>query len=114
MRGCGVEKRGTAIVGIYFLIFVVLPVSTVRADAPVKFGDPVAGLTAAEMTRFSEGRDEFEDVETPADGLGPAFNATSCATCHSSPAVGGDSNILETRFGTLDKKKFDPMVSAGG
>ena len=114
MRGSGVGKRGTAVVGIYFLILVVCIVSTVGADTPVRFGDPVAGLTATELVRFADGRDEFEEEETPEDGLGPVFNATSCAKCHSSPAIGGDSNILETRFGGLIGKKFDPMLNAGG
>jgi len=114
MRGCGAGKRNTAVVGIHFLILTVLVSSSVRADSPVKFGDPVAGLTAAELDRFAEGRDEFEEEETPEQGLGPAFNATSCAKCHASPAIGGDSNILETRFGGQAGKKFDPMLNAGG
>jgi CxxC motif-containing protein (DUF1111 family) len=114
MRGCGAGTRGTAVVGIHFLVLTVLVSSTVRADSPVKFGDPVVGLTAAELVRFVDGRDEFEEEETPEQGLGPVFNATSCAKCHASPAVGGDSNILETRFGGLIGKKFDPMLNAGG
>jgi CxxC motif-containing protein (DUF1111 family) len=88
--------------------------TTVRADAPVNFGDPVAGLTSAELLRFDAGLDDFKEKETADDGLGPVFNQTSCAACHSSPAAGGDSNVLETRFGTYDGKKFDPMSQAGG
>ena len=88
--------------------------TTVRADAPVSFGDPAAGLAPTELIRFLEGREEFEEEETPEQGLGPVFNAASCAACHSSPAIGGDSNILETRFGRMDGKKFDPMAYKGG
>jgi CxxC motif-containing protein (DUF1111 family) len=46
--------------------------------------------------------------------LGPVFNGTSCAPCHFNPAVGGDSNIVETRFGTTDKNKFDALGDLGG
>jgi CxxC motif-containing protein (DUF1111 family) len=84
------------------------------ADAPVKFGDPFAALTATELIRFTAGLDDFKEVEEAADGLGPVFNGVSCAACHSNPVVGGDSNILETRFGRMDGKKFDPMTDAGG
>jgi CxxC motif-containing protein (DUF1111 family) len=42
------------------------------------------------------------------------FNGKSCVACHSSPVIGGDSNILETRFGRMDGKKFDPMAYKGG
>jgi CxxC motif-containing protein (DUF1111 family) len=84
------------------------------ADDPPSFGEPLPNLTVAELTMFEVGKDDFEEVETPADGLGPVFNGTSCAACHSSPAVGGDSNILETRFGRRDHGKFDAMESSGG
>jgi CxxC motif-containing protein (DUF1111 family) len=84
------------------------------ADNPPSFGEPLPNLTAAELAMFDVGKDDFEEVETPADGLGPVFNNTSCAACHSSPAVGGDSNILETRFGRRDHQKFDAMESSGG
>ena len=45
----------------------------------------------------------FETVEDPAtNGLGPVFNATSCAACHQNPATGGPSQITEIRIGHLD------------
>jgi CxxC motif-containing protein (DUF1111 family) len=105
---------GTTAASLPVLLLTLLLGTTVRADAPVSFGDPVAGLAPAELVRFIEGREEFEEDETPEQGLGPVFNATSCAACHASPAIGGDSNILETRFGRMDGKKFDPMPYAGG
>jgi CxxC motif-containing protein (DUF1111 family) len=118
MRTCRTRKHrstsGRAAASIPLLLLTLLIGTSVRADAPVNFGDPVAGLSPTELMRFDEGKDEFEEEETPDDGLGPVFNATSCAACHSSPAVGGDSNILETRFGTLVGNKFDPMLNAGG
>ncbi len=53
-------------------------------------------------------------VETVEDGLGPVFNDVSCASCHSLPAVGGGSAILETRFGKMTNGQFDPLAQFGG
>jgi len=45
----------------------------------------------------------FEAVEDPvANGLGPVFNATSCAGCHLNPVTGGPSQITEIRIGHKD------------
>jgi len=54
------------------------------------------------------------EEEKPEDGLGPVFNDVSCAACHSNPVVGGDSNVLETRFGRIKKQQFDAMSEFGG
>ena len=62
-------------------------------------GDPLPGVTAAEFEEFRLGLDDFLEVETAEEGLGPAFNGTSCAACHSVPAVGGMSAIAEVRAG---------------
>jgi CxxC motif-containing protein (DUF1111 family) len=94
--------------------FVASPQQIASVRPPLSFGAPLPGLTPSEQDRFSIGRDDFEEEETAADGLGPVFNDTSCAACHSSPAVGGDSNTLETRFGRSSKNKFDPMTAYGG
>lgn len=88
----------------------VLLATTARAE----FGDPVPGLTPDQLTRFTEGREAFEEVETVEDGLGPVFNANSCATCHSVGGVGGGGVQIETRFGTMTPTGFDPMTSHGG
>jgi CxxC motif-containing protein (DUF1111 family) len=65
-------------------------------DPGVRGGDPGAGgaltgLTADETRFFTAGRDDFEEVEGIADGLGPRFNLDSCGGCHAQPAVGGTS-----------------------
>src|SRR5215813_3777361 len=54
-------------------------------------GGPIAGLTARELVFFAAGKDEFEEVEVVADGLGPRMNLDSCAGCHAQPATGGTS-----------------------
>ena len=84
------------------------------ANSPQFFGDALSGLTTAQLTQFEEGKDEFGEEETQADGLGPVFNGKSCAECHSSPAVGGDSDITEIRFGTTTNHHFDPLTQFGG
>ena len=40
-------------------------------------------------TSSASGLDDFTEVETAEEGLGPAFNGTSCAVCHNVPAIGG-------------------------
>ena len=67
-----------------------------RATVP---GDPLPGITPVEFDEFRLGLDDFLEVETAEEGLGPAFNGTSCAACHSAPAVGGMSAIAEVRVG---------------
>jgi CxxC motif-containing protein (DUF1111 family) len=79
-----------------------------------EFGDPVGGLSPAELQRFTDGRAAFEEVEEAADGLGPVFNGTSCAGCHNVGAIGGGSETLETRFGTMTNGAFDPLLEHGG
>jgi hypothetical protein len=65
-------------------------------------GDPLPGLTPREFEEFRLGLDDFTEVETSEEGLGPAFNGTSCAVCHSVPAIGGGGIMLETRAGYKD------------
>ena len=73
-------------------------------QASVKLpGGPLAGLSATELELFRLGLDDFKEVETAEDGLGPAFNGNSCAVCHSVPSVGGVSAMTEVRGGYRDE-----------
>jgi CxxC motif-containing protein (DUF1111 family) len=74
----------------------------VHGQQPPAPGDPLPGLTAIEFSEFRLGLDDFTEVETPEEGLGPAFNAASCAACHNVPVVGGGSVVAETRAGYRD------------
>src|SRR2546426_1054181 len=93
-----------------------------RPDSPVvvapssrlQFGDPLPNLTPDQLAAFAEGLDEFENEDTAESGLGPVFNNVSYVACHFSPAVGGASEILETRFGRLVNRVFDPLTELGG
>jgi len=77
-------------------------------------GEPLAGLTSAQLAAFGEGRDEFTEVERAQDGLGPVFNGRSCAECHDQPAVGGTSRRMVTRFGARTGTIFDALTNLGG
>jgi hypothetical protein len=89
-----------------------LPVVTFQP----RMGEPVRGLTAAQMQRFLDGRTEFDTILTIADGLGPVFNDSSCSQCHSNPTSGGASGTDVTRFGkaAAGPVPFDPLASLGG
>ncbi len=81
-------------------------------ERPPGAGNPLAGLTPREFSEFRLGLDDFLEVETAEEGLGPAFNGTSCAVCHNIPAIGGGGLILEVRAGYRDEagvfRTFDP------
>jgi hypothetical protein len=86
----------------------------VRAQQIVNPGDPLPGITPVEFTEFRLGLDDFTEVESVNDGLGPAFNGTSCAVCHNVPAIGGTGLILETRAAHRDASgEFHALNAAG-
>ena len=60
-------------------------------------GDPLPGITSGDFEDFRLGLEDFTEVETVEDGLGPAFNGSSCAVCHSVPAIGGGGVVAEVR-----------------
>ena len=72
------------------------------AQLPVAPGDPLPGLSAAEFEEFSLGLEDFLEVEDAEEGLGPAYNNTSCAGCHSVPAIGGIAPVTTVRAGIRD------------
>lgn len=74
-----------------------------QTPRPVLPGDPLLNVTPGEFELFRIGLEDFTEVETAEDGLGPAFNGTSCAVCHSVPAIGGISSVTEIRAGYRDE-----------
>jgi CxxC motif-containing protein (DUF1111 family) len=60
------------------------------------------GLIEPAGDSFANDQAFFEKVEDASDGIGPVFNATSCAACHANPVTGGNSQITELRAGHLD------------
>jgi len=79
-------------------------------QAPAKFGDPMVGITPREFEEFALGLQDFTEVESAEEGLGPAFNGTSCGVCHSVPAIGGFGIMTEVRAGRRDEQgRFVPL-----
>ena len=68
-------------------------------QGPPGVGGPRAGLEPEYAQFFTAALDRFGEVDSVSGtmpgadgrGLGPRFNATSCAGCHAAPAVGGSS-----------------------
>ena len=84
-----------------------------QSARPVLPGDPLPGITAHEFELFRVGLQDFNEVESAQDGLGPAFNGTGCSGCHSVPAVGGMAAMTEVRAGRVDEDgKFHALNGA--
>src|ERR1700730_3361643 len=47
---------------------------------------------------------QFNEHETPQQGLGPLYNADSCGSCHFNPVAGAISEVTELRAGHLDRR----------
>jgi CxxC motif-containing protein (DUF1111 family) len=88
-----------ALVGWGAAVLLETPASTQSPGTP---GAPLPGIQPAELSEFRLGLDDFVEVETAEEGLGPAFNGASCAVCHSVPAIGGGGVMLEVRAGYQD------------
>jgi CxxC motif-containing protein (DUF1111 family) len=94
------SKRNLTL-AVLFLTLLIIGVGL--AQQPGVPGSALAGLTAREFELFRAGREDFMEVETAEEGLGPMFNGTSCAQCHNIPAVGGTGTMVETRAGYRDE-----------
>jgi hypothetical protein len=72
-------------------------------EAPAAFDDQTNGFTPQGDPNtpgtFLGDEAAFEQREKKADGLGPVYNAQSCAECHQNPVTGGVSQIFELRAG---------------
>jgi CxxC motif-containing protein (DUF1111 family) len=83
------------------------------AQSP-RLGEPLAGITSIDLEEFRLGLDDFLEVETSEEGLGPAFNGTSCAVCHNVPVVGGAGVIGEIRAAGRDASGRPVSLSPDG
>ncbi len=88
-------------------------VSNLSAQAP-RLGDPLPAISRVELEEFRLGLDDFLEVETTEEGLGPAFNGTSCAVCHNVPVVGGSGVIAEIRAAGRDAQGRPVALSPDG
>ena len=84
------------------------------AQSPSGIGGPLPGLTPVEFEEFRLGLADFLEVEETEEGLGPAFNGSSCAACHNVPSVGGSGVIAELRAGRRNATgEFEPLDESG-
>jgi CxxC motif-containing protein (DUF1111 family) len=98
--------------------------STLRAHDPgVRGGDPgaggpIPGLTPAQLAFFNAGKEEFEEQDAVAEGLGPTMNLDSCGGCHAQPAVGGTSPAVNPQVAFASQlgaiNNVPPFISANG
>ena len=83
---------------------------TGATEAPTGFDNVTNGfLTQAD---FDAARAAFEERDDIAKGLGPVYNAQSCAECHQNPLTGATSQVSELRAGHQDG--FGNFVDAPG
>jgi len=80
------------------------PVPLVAAEAPAGFDRQTNGQ--ATQAEFVELQELFATKKAIADGVGPVYNAVSCADCHANPVVGGNSQVFELRAGHLNGGSF--------
>jgi CxxC motif-containing protein (DUF1111 family) len=82
-------------------------------EAPAGFATPPLSQNPAPATTsngleeppgdtFATDQIRFETIHDPTNGLGPLFNATSCAQCHQNSVTGAASQITELRLGHKD------------
>jgi len=114
-----------AATGVFVLLFAQWRINSqaLMSAGAENLTNPLPDLTDQEKDDFMAGLEDFLEVETVEDGLGPVFNAKSCAECHAVPSVGGsEPNVgvaRETRIGRLFNGRFDPLdgsvsVNRGG
>ena len=77
---------------------------TVATEAPAAFDNQSNGFTTS--TQFNADRETFAEAEENDDGVGPTYNARSCAECHENPVVGAISQVTEQRAGTTHGNVF--------
>src|SRR5262249_27749901 len=69
-------------------------------EALTGFDNLTNGFVSQEQ--FDLARAAFEQRDGIGQGLGPVYNAQSCAECHQSPVTGAISQITELRAGHYD------------
>lgn len=78
-------------------------------------GGAFPSLTGDESRFFNDGQTRFEKVEKVSTGLGPTFNAKSCAACHAQPAVGGSSPSVNPQDSMFPAGSAPPdFITASG
>ena len=104
MRGLTYIAVGTLLAGS------LLPEAFTQAptEAPAAFNADGELVTNGFQTseQFALDQAIFEEHEEKDEGLGPVYNAQSCAECHQNPVSGAISQVTELRAGHFDGVNF--------
>jgi CxxC motif-containing protein (DUF1111 family) len=92
--------RSHAFVLPLLLLAAPMAYAVVTMEAPAGFDNLTNGFET--QTQFDLDRAVFEERDDIAKGLGPLYNAQSCAECHQSPVTGASSQVTELRVGRVD------------
>ena len=108
-----IHKTTLVFVSVTGVLILLLAQQRTDSQAQEYLTNPLPGLTPAQLVDFNAGLDEFEEVDTVEEGLGPVFNGKSCAECHAVPSTGGsEPNVgvaRETRISRIFNGRFDPL-----
>ena len=96
------------------LALAALTTALLQAQTRSALGTPLPGITPVEFQEFRLGLDDFLEVEASEEGLGPAFNGTSCAACHNIPTIGGAGTMAELRAGRRNANGDFETLDASG
>ena len=72
------------------------------------------GLTPAQLRTFVQGAGLFGHAFDEHEGLGPLYNAESCASCHAAGGAGGPGHQEVQRMGLADTRQADWAVRGTG
>jgi CxxC motif-containing protein (DUF1111 family) len=78
--------------------------ASLTSEAQTGFDNQTNGVT--DQTTFDGDRGTFEERDDISKGLGPVYNAQSCAECHQTPITGAASQIGELRAGHFNGSTF--------
>src|SRR5438105_11421352 len=94
---------------VLFALALALPIWASRTvegqaatEAPTGFDTLTNDTSFVSQATHDADRGTFEERDDVTKGLGPVYNAQSCAECHQNPVTGGISQISELRAGHSD------------
>ncbi|HSU16105.1 di-heme oxidoredictase family protein [Longimicrobium sp.] len=84
--------------------------------AGTTLGQPISGLTLAQLAAFNRGKVLFDKTFSQTNGLGPIFNASSCSECHGEDdgVLGGTGDEVETHFTNVRSDGSCDLLTAKG
>jgi CxxC motif-containing protein (DUF1111 family) len=88
--------------------------SPVAPQPSATLGSGLPGLTPAQQELLHRGRIEFINARVVENGLGPVFNARSCAECHTTPVIGGNGGRTVQRVGAVVDGVYFELKEHGG